>query len=61
MTLKRGAKFEVKLTLGCKNGMKNLMDFNVSSDKSEKFHFDVLRLSKLHNVSAIKVQRSHFS
>ena len=50
MTLKRGAKFEVKLTLGCKNGMKNLMDFNVSSDKSEKFHFDVLRLSKLHNV-----------
>ena len=41
MTLKSDAKFEVKLTLGSKNDMRNLVNFNVTSGKSESFHFDV--------------------
>ena len=39
MTLKSDAKFEKKLTLGPKNDMRNLVNFNASSDKSEKFIF----------------------
>ena len=39
MTLKSDAKFEEKLTLGSKNDMRNLVNFNVSSGKSEHFHF----------------------
>ena len=35
-------KFEEKLTLGSKNDMRNLVNFNVSSGKSESLHFDVL-------------------
>ena len=31
MTLKSDAKFEEKLTLGFKNHMRNLVNFNVSS------------------------------
>ena len=46
MTLKSGAKFEEKLTLGSKNGMRNTVDFNVTSCKSEYLHFDLLLLSK---------------
>ena len=44
MTLKSSAKFEEKLTLGSKNGMRNLVNFNVSSGKSEYFDFDRLLL-----------------
>ena len=44
MTLKSDAKFEEKLTLGSKNGIKNLVNFNASSGKSENLHFDVLLL-----------------
>ena len=40
MTLKSDAKFEEKLTLGSKNDMRNLVNFNVSSDKSESCYFD---------------------
>ena len=36
MRLKSDAKFEEKLTLGSKNDMKNLVNFNLSSGKSEK-------------------------
>ena len=54
MTLKSDAKFEEKLTLGFKNDMKNLVNFNVSSRKSENLHFDVLLLSIAHKVSAKK-------
>ena len=42
MTLKSDAKFKEKLTLGSKNDMKNLVNFNVSSGKSENMHFEVL-------------------
>ena len=41
LTLKRDAKFEEKLTLGSKNDMRNLVNFNVSSGKSENLNFDV--------------------
>ena len=37
MTLKSDAKFEEKLALGSKNDMMNLMNFNASTGKSEKF------------------------
>ena len=39
MTLKSNAKFEEKLTLGSKNDMRNLVNFNASSGKSENLHF----------------------
>ena len=52
MTQKSDAKFEEKLTLGSKNDMKNLMNFNASSGKSENLHFDVLLLSIAYKVSA---------
>ena len=44
MTLKSDAKFEEKLTLGSKNDMRNLVNFNASSDKPENLHFNVLLL-----------------
>ena len=50
MTLKSDAKFEEKLALGSKNDMRNLVNFNASSSKSEKLHFDVLLLSKVYYV-----------
>ena len=45
MTVESDAKFEEKLTLGFKNDMTNLVNFNVSSGKNENLHFDVLLLS----------------
>ena len=56
MTLKSDAKFEEKLTLGSKNDMRNLVNFNASSGKSENLHFDVLLLSIAYKVSAKKVK-----
>ena len=52
MTLKNDPKFEEKLTLGSKNDMRNLVNFNVSSGKSGNLHFDVLLLSIAYKVSA---------
>ena len=52
MTLKSDAKFEEKLTLGSKNDMRNLVNFNASTGKSVNFHFDVLPLPIAHKVSA---------
>ena len=46
MTLKSDAKFEEQPTLSSKNDMRNLLNLNASSGKSENFHFDVLLLSK---------------
>ena len=43
MTLKSDAKFEEKLTLGSKNDIRNLVNFNVSSDKSENRHSNMQR------------------
>ena len=55
MALKSDEKFEGKLTLGSKNDMRNFVNFNASSGKSENLHFDVLLLSIVYNVSAKKV------
>ena len=54
-------KFEEKLTLGSKNDMKNLVNFNVSSGKSVSFHFDLLLFSITYKVSAKKVQKNYLS
>ena len=43
-----------KLTLDSKNDMRNLVNFNVSSGKSENLQFDVLLLSIACKVSAKK-------
>ena len=48
MTLKSDAKFEEKLALGSKNDMRNLVNFNASSGKSENLYFHVLLLSKVY-------------
>ena len=40
--LKSDAKFEEKLSLSSKNDLRNLVNFNASSGKSENLHFDVL-------------------
>ena len=45
-------KFEEKLTLGSKNDMRNLVNFNASSGKSGNLHFDALLLPIAHKVSA---------
>ena len=50
MTLKSDAKFEEKLTIGSKNDMRNSVNFNASSGKSENLHFHVLLLSKVYHV-----------
>ena len=51
-TLKSDAKFEEKLTLGPKNGMRNLVNFNANSGKSGYLHLDVLLLRIGYKVSA---------
>ena len=50
MTLKSDPNFEEKLTFCLKNDMRNLMNFNLSSEKSENLHFDGIFLSKACNV-----------
>ena len=50
-----------KLTLGSKNDMRNLEDFNGSSGKSENLHFDVLLSSIAYKDSTKKVQKSCLS
>ena len=61
MTLKSDAKFEENLTLGSKNDMRNLVNFNASSGKPENLQFDVLLLSEVYYVLAKKVQRNYVS
>ena len=51
MTLKSDVKFEEKLNLGFKNDMRNLVNFNASSGKSENLRFDVLLLSNILSLS----------
>ena len=61
MKLKSDAKFEEKLTLGFKTDMRNLVNFNVNSSKSENLNFYVLLLSITYKVSAKKVTKDHVS
>ena len=44
MKPKSDAKLEEELTLGSKNDMRNLVNFNVSSGKSENMCYDGLLL-----------------
>ena len=48
MTLKRDAKFEEKLTLGSKNDMRNSVNFNASSSKSDNLQSEKLLLLKVY-------------
>ena len=52
LTLKSDAKVEEKVTLGSKNDIKNLVNFNASSGTSGNLHFDVLLLPTAHKFSA---------
>ena len=61
MKLKSDAKFEEKLILDSKNDMRNLVDFNASSGKSENLHFDVLLLSKVYYIWPKKIQSCYVS
>ena len=56
MTLKSDAKSQEKPTVSSKNGMRNLVNFNASSVKSENLYFNVLLLSIAYKVSAKKAQ-----
>ena len=53
MTLNSDPKFEEKLTLGSKNDMRNLVNFNASSGKSENLHFDVQLFLKVYVSAAV--------
>ena len=61
MTLKSDVKFEEKLTLSSKNDMRDLVNFNTSSGKSDNLHFDMLLSARVYYVWAKKVQRSYVS
>ena len=62
MTVESDAKFEEKLALGFKNDMKNFVNFNANSGKSENLHFDALLfVNSVYKVSAEKVQKSYLS
>ena len=55
MTLESDAKFEEKMALGFKNDVTSLVNFTVSSGKSENLHFHVLLLSLAYKDSAKKL------
>ena len=61
MTLKGDAKFKGKLTCALKNGMRNLVNFHATSQKSENLHFDWFLLSKAYKDLDEKIQKSHVS
>ena len=61
MILKSDAKSQEKLTVSSKNNMRNLVNFNASSVKSENLYFNVLLLSIAYKVSAKKVQKNYLS
>ena len=50
MTLKKDPNFEEKLSFYLKYDMRNLLNFNQSSGKSENMYFDELCLWKVCNV-----------
>ena len=50
-----------KLALGFKNDIRNLVNFNASSGKSENLQFDVLLLSIAYKVLTKKVQKNYLS
>ena len=61
MTLKSDAKFEETMTLRSKQDMRNMVDLNANSDKSENLHFDGPLLSIAYKVSSKNVQKNYLS
>ena len=61
MTLMSDGMFEEKLTLDSKNDMTNVVNFNMSSSKSENLHFDVVLYLIAYKVSATKMKKSYLS
>ena len=61
MTLNGDVKFDEKLTLGSKKDMKNFVNFNVRSGRSENLHFDVLLFSIAYKVSAKNEKKNYLS
>ena len=61
MTMKGGEIFKEKCTGGLKYDIRNLVNFHVSSHKSENLHFDGLVLSKEYKVLDEKIQKSYVS
>ena len=59
MTMKNHAKFEVELTCHFKIDMRNLTNFDPSTESPQNFHFNVFLLSKVYIAWAKKVQRSY--
>ena len=58
MTLKSDEKFKGHPSRGLKNDIKNLVNFHVTSRKSENLQFNGLLLSKAYKVLDEKVQKS---
>ena len=54
-------KYIKVVTHDSKNHVRNLVNFNLSSGKSEKSHFDMLLLSIAYKVSAEKVEKNYLS
>ena len=61
MTLTGDAILKVKLTDGLTNDIKNLVNFNASSRKSENLYFDRLVLFKAYKVLDKKLQKNYVS
>ena len=61
MTLTKDPNLDEKLTFCLKNNVKNLVNFNLNSGKSENLHSDGLLLSTAYKVSAKKVQKNDLS
>ena len=57
--MKGDAKFKGKLTSGLKNDIRNLVNFYVSSRKTENLHFDGFVLSKAYKVLDEKVKKCY--
>ena len=57
MTLKSDPNFGEKLTFSLKNNMRNLVNFNASSGKSENVNFDGLLLPKSVMIELISYRR----
>ena len=52
MTLEKDAKFEEKLTFSLENDMRNLENFHQSTEKTQKWDFYLVILSKAENIKA---------
>ena len=61
MTLKGITKVKGKMTCGLKNDTMKLVNFHVSYQKFENFHFDRILLSKVYKDLDEKVQKIYVS